>query len=722
MGIPKRKNQTMKINQFFLVIGLVSTKPLIEDFKDKILSRQRRFFDFGGIAPDRIRYQQPAEVNTIARADHKIYMFGTHLMIAGLAKTKRGNKIAERALMLSDQANHLAEIANTIGEKGLYYQSEADEISNYANQLAKMDLKIAKKANDLNEAQIEQDYAIAMLTLDMEGRVAHMIIKLSNKLSDGSDNIVKSFERVIEMGHEKFAEVDQFAEAIENGLDKLAQVDQLAGAIIYSEYQWEMNQTKMIASKIVKLYKQQMFREEINQNMEKILTEMAYQINYKRFNISDFVHIAYKLTEKMKDSDCDWEEVRARGFAFNLMFSVLKLTINEKSIAQQLIPYFFEEAKNDFFHSFAKFNLESSYRFERHCSREEVCFDTNFSKMPGNCLSDSKSMEENCDFSPTCEQNQAEFKESKITEANNRVEQCNEIKNVYKLNVDCDAVRPKILSPIDDLPDCFYGANYETEYSNWGQFSSCSQTCDDGTKTRERYCMKGSCDVNQMIETVSCNEATCTVYSNWGEWSTCSHTCDSGIKTRKRSCNQGYCHPNDLTHSETCFEAQCTTSTKAPVTQPATTQPTTSCNWSYYGGKYLNGPISGEQRYSSLSLAQQRCIQLNSRCNAVKQRGSSYQLVSNTWDSPQQSSAGTNTWVKGQCSTGNWIFWDNHYLNGSIYGESNHSTLSSAQNRCYQLGSRCNAVKYRGNGYELVSSSSNYPSPSSSGTDTWVKG
>merc|ERR1712156_300870 len=457
MGILKRKNPIMKINQFFLVIGLVSTKPLIEDFKDKILSRQRRFFDLGVIACDFNGNAIPWEANAIARADHKENMAFTHLMIAGLAETKRGNEIAKRAYTLSDQANHLAKIANTIGEKGLYYQSEADEISNYANQLAKMDLKIAKKANDLNEAQIEQDYAIAMLTLDMVGRVAHMIIKLSNKLSDGSDNIVKSFERVIEMGHEKFAEVDQFAEAIENGLDKLAQVDQLAGAIIYSEYQWEMNQTKMIASKIVKLYKQQMFREEINQNMEKILTEMAYQINDEKFSLRKFMHIAHKLTEKMKDSDCDWEDVRDRGFAINSMFSVLKLTINEKSITQELIPYLFEESKNDFFESFAKFNIESSYRFERYCSREQVCFDTVYLNMPGKCLSDQKSMKENCDFSPTCEQNQAEFKESKKAEVNNIIEECYETVKWYNTkNIDCDALRPKILSLIDDLPDCFY--------------------------------------------------------------------------------------------------------------------------------------------------------------------------------------------------------------------------------------------------------------------------
>merc|ERR1712156_336349 len=218
MGILKRKNRRMKINQFFLAIGLVSTKPLIEDFKDKILSRQRRFFDLGVIACDFNGNAIPWEANTIARADQKVYMAFTHLMIAGLAETKRGNEMAERANTLSDQANHLAKIANTIGEKGLYYQSEASEISNYANQLAKMDLKIAKKANELNEAQIEQDYAIAMLTLDIEGRVAQMIEKLSNAFNYGNtshyfDNIVKrkalkSFERVIEKRHEILAEVD----------------------------------------------------------------------------------------------------------------------------------------------------------------------------------------------------------------------------------------------------------------------------------------------------------------------------------------------------------------------------------------------------------------------------------------------------------------------------------------------------------------------------------
>merc|ERR1712156_505479 len=193
MGILKRKNQKMKINQLFLAIGLVSTNPIKEDSKGKILSRHRRFIDIGGLvgsAPDWVSLQKQTEANAIARADHRETMAQTQIMMSELAETRRGNKIAERANTLSDQANHLAKIANTIGEKGLHYQSEANEISNYAN--------------DLTKEQKEQDYAIAMLTLDMEGRVAKMTEdlerelnqKLTNTLSDGFDNIVKSLDRV----------------------------------------------------------------------------------------------------------------------------------------------------------------------------------------------------------------------------------------------------------------------------------------------------------------------------------------------------------------------------------------------------------------------------------------------------------------------------------------------------------------------------------------------
>ena len=102
---------------------------------------------------------------------------------------------------------------------------------------------------------------------------------------------------------------------------------------------------------LVKHYTEKMDREEINRSMENILMEMEYQINNKMFNLRDFLHIAHTITEKMKDSDCDWEDVRDRGFAINSMFSVLKLAINEKSITQDLIPFFFEESKNDFFPS-----------------------------------------------------------------------------------------------------------------------------------------------------------------------------------------------------------------------------------------------------------------------------------------------------------------------------------------------------------------------------------
>ena len=66
-----------------------------------------------------------------------------------------------------------------------------------------------------------------------------------------------------------------------------------------------------------------------------------------------------------------------------------------------------------------------------------------------------------------------------------------------------------------------------------------------------------------------------------------------------------------------------------------------SCTWKQLNGYYLNGDISGENTYSSRDAAMTRCIKLDDRCSAVKQRGNYYQLVFNALTSPRKSSAGT---------------------------------------------------------------------------------
>jgi len=86
---------------------------------------------------------------------------------------------------------------------------------------------------------------------------------------------------------------------------------------------------------------------------------------------------------------------------------------------------------------------------------------------------------------------------------------------------------------------------------NWGcwsdYYSSCSQTCGGGQKSRSRSCdnpasAHGGADCPGKREmTTDCNTQPCPVNGNWGEWSKytpCSNTCGGGQKNRSRSCDK----------------------------------------------------------------------------------------------------------------------------------------------------------------------------------------
>ena len=75
--------------------------------------------------------------------------------------------------------------------------------------------------------------------------------------------------------------------------------------------------------------------------------------------------------------------------------------------------------------------------------------------------------------------------------------------------------------------------------SKWGQWSKCSATCGDGTKTRVlevetemRY--GGSSCPEPRTQNKTCKEAACPVNCahEWTKWSACSLTCGNGTKTR----------------------------------------------------------------------------------------------------------------------------------------------------------------------------------------------
>ncbi|XP_052282757.1 coadhesin-like isoform X1 [Dreissena polymorpha] len=104
--------------------------------------------------------------------------------------------------------------------------------------------------------------------------------------------------------------------------------------------------------------------------------------------------------------------------------------------------------------------------------------------------------------------------------------------------------------PSSDGNHCFGdNINYEicskpvcATWTDWGSWSSCSNTCGYGLKERYRNCSGtfepwdfcvGS-DVQNVMCKTSCNENRS--WSTWGAWGSCSNTCGSGLRKRTRSC------------------------------------------------------------------------------------------------------------------------------------------------------------------------------------------
>ncbi|XP_061195747.1 coadhesin-like [Saccostrea echinata] len=83
-------------------------------------------------------------------------------------------------------------------------------------------------------------------------------------------------------------------------------------------------------------------------------------------------------------------------------------------------------------------------------------------------------------------------------------------------------------------------------YSPWGGWTSCTKSCDTGSYTRSRACNNpapkyggNNCQGNS-TETTDCNIQNCPIhggYSAWGGWTSCTKSCDTGSRTRSRSCN-----------------------------------------------------------------------------------------------------------------------------------------------------------------------------------------
>ncbi|XP_060595435.1 coadhesin-like [Ruditapes philippinarum] len=92
----------------------------------------------------------------------------------------------------------------------------------------------------------------------------------------------------------------------------------------------------------------------------------------------------------------------------------------------------------------------------------------------------------------------------------------------------------------------------------WSSWESCPVTCDIGIQKRHRSCTNpsplrhGDHCFGDTIDVKLCKQKPCDAsnggWSNWVTWSTCSESCGVGLKTRSRSCT----NPVPGTHGDQC--------------------------------------------------------------------------------------------------------------------------------------------------------------------------
>ena len=99
-----------------------------------------------------------------------------------------------------------------------------------------------------------------------------------------------------------------------------------------------------------------------------------------------------------------------------------------------------------------------------------------------------------------------------------------------------------------------------------GEWTTCSETCGPGTKTRSVSCSPdpGYCNQNDKPSTTDdCNLASC----QWEiqRWGACSHLCGGGERNRVVTCprDDSYCTESKPATTEACNEQNCSATTEA---------------------------------------------------------------------------------------------------------------------------------------------------------------
>jgi hypothetical protein len=140
-----------------------------------------------------------------------------------------------------------------------------------------------------------------------------------------------------------------------------------------------------------------------------------------------------------------------------------------------------------------------------------------------------------------------------------------------------------LCDPLNTSGDkCQFKNSYEL--SDWTDWTSCSLTCDQGLRRRERSCLRNLYDwqhnktvrevtsyesmcqtdglkIVEMQQVESCMLKKCQVHTEWSVWSTCNKLCD-GSQNRSRECllddaSSVYCLPLYLNETKSCGFNNC---------------------------------------------------------------------------------------------------------------------------------------------------------------------
>ncbi|XP_069129224.1 properdin-like [Argopecten irradians] len=114
------------------------------------------------------------------------------------------------------------------------------------------------------------------------------------------------------------------------------------------------------------------------------------------------------------------------------------------------------------------------------------------------------------------------------------------------------------------------------EWADWSAWSMCSVSCENGTRTRARECLNpapahgGRYCLGDQKESEGCHPGImCPVDGNWGlwhDWTACSVSCENGTRTRSRLCD----NPVPVHNGRSCpgydlDSEECSAGTMCPI-------------------------------------------------------------------------------------------------------------------------------------------------------------